>query len=72
MYRIHGNQLEQKEVVLVDGEAAEAAPPDHCWGCEEQMDDLRDAFSPVPIIALLTFLQAYPVMAQSPPMSLNA
>jgi hypothetical protein len=53
LYRIHGNQLEQKEVVLVDDEAAEVSPPDHCWGCEEQMDDLRDAVSCKLLAAIL-------------------
>ena len=31
----HGNQLEQKELVLFDGEVTEASPPDHCWLCED-------------------------------------
>jgi hypothetical protein len=31
----HGNKLEQKEVVLLDGEASDAFPPDHCWVCED-------------------------------------
>jgi len=62
--REYGKQLEQKEVVLFDDEATEAAPPDHCGVCEEQMDDLRDAVILVLVIASLTFLQAYPVMAQ--------
>ena len=33
--REHGNQLEQKEVVLFDGCATEASLPDHCGVCEE-------------------------------------
>ena len=32
--KVHGDKLEQKEVVLFDGEATEASPPDHCWVCE--------------------------------------
>jgi len=31
----HGNQLEQKEVVLYDGEATDASPPNRCWVCED-------------------------------------
>ena len=31
----HGNMLEQKEVVLFDGETSNASHPDHCWVCED-------------------------------------
>jgi hypothetical protein len=27
----HGQQLEKKEVVVIDNEATRIAPPDHCW-----------------------------------------
>jgi hypothetical protein len=31
----HGWQLELTEVVIYDGEAAEKAPPNHCWVCKD-------------------------------------
>jgi hypothetical protein len=31
----HGQQLEEKEVVLYDKDAMEKSLPNHCWMCEE-------------------------------------
>ncbi len=33
--RVHGEQLEQKEVVVYDQNATEQYPPNHCWICED-------------------------------------
>jgi hypothetical protein len=37
----HGNILERNEVVLFDGKAAGAFPPDHCWLCENLLPVFR-------------------------------
>jgi len=31
----HGKKLEMKEVVIIDRQATELRPPDHCWFCED-------------------------------------
>jgi len=29
----HGENLEQREIVLLDQKATNMSPPDHCWAC---------------------------------------